>query len=82
MKITDITCADCGASYQVAESATAKGASNEASCAICGNKLAKWDDEKLKAFRMIIPPHHKYGRPHYRQSDGTALFEKPAILRY
>jgi hypothetical protein len=32
----------------------------QAVCADCGNTLAKWDDGKLKAFRMIIAPHHKY----------------------
>ena len=60
MKIMDIICQECGASYQMAESATAKGHSGEAACAICGTMLAKWDDAKLKAFRMVIPPHQKY----------------------
>jgi hypothetical protein len=44
----------------MAESASAKGQSGEAACAICGTLLAKWDDAKLKAIRMVIPPHQKY----------------------
>ena len=60
MRIADVTCEDCGASYQVAESATVRGSSGEATCTICGKVLAKWDDGKLKAFRMVIPPHYKY----------------------
>jgi ribosomal protein S27E len=62
MKISDINCKKCGTSYQVAESTTVSGSSSEAACAICGDTLAKWDDGKLKAFRIVIAPDHKYAR--------------------
>jgi len=62
MKISDITCRDCGASYQMAESTSVSGPSGHHSCAICGSKLAEWDDGTLKAVRLMMSPQHRYGR--------------------
>ena len=62
MKIVDIICKECGAAYQVAESTNAEGPAHEATCTVCGSTLARWDDRKLKAFRLVMPRHHKYSR--------------------
>jgi uncharacterized Zn finger protein len=62
MKISDITCRDCGASYQIAESVSAKGSAGQAQCALCGGFLAKWDDGTLKAVRLVMSPQHRYAQ--------------------
>jgi uncharacterized Zn finger protein len=60
MKISDIACPSCRASYQVAESISVKGSPGRAQCTVCGELLASWQEPKLKAFRLILPPEHKY----------------------
>jgi predicted Zn finger-like uncharacterized protein len=62
MKISSVTCPHCRAAYEVAESVSAKGNPGHVDCAICGNMLAAWDDAKLRAFRLVVPPEHKYPR--------------------
>ena len=59
MKIVDITCQECGASYQMAESTTAKGRAGEQACTMCGGILAEWPAGGLKVFRLVVPVHHK-----------------------
>jgi uncharacterized Zn finger protein len=56
MRITDISCEECGASYEIAESATVSGSAGRADCGACGTLLAKWSDGQLKAFRMVVQP--------------------------
>jgi zinc-ribbon domain len=60
MKISDITCPSCLASYEVAESLSVKGRPGRAQCSVCGELLASWQEPKLKAYRLILPPQHKY----------------------
>lgn len=57
MKISDIACRHCGASYQMAESASLGGPAGQQACAICGAVLAAWDEGTLKTFRLTMPPH-------------------------
>jgi len=60
MKISDITCRECGAFYQMAESVSAKGSRGQARCALCGDLLAEWNDGRLKAVRLVMSPQHRY----------------------
>jgi len=60
MKISDITCPSCLASYEVAESTSAEGSPGSAQCRICGGLLASWQEPKLRAYRLILQPEHKY----------------------
>ena len=60
MKMSDLTCPSCSASYEVAESISAKGNPGHAQCAICGAMLASWQDSKLRAYRLVLAPEHKY----------------------
>ncbi len=57
MKISDITCRQCGTSYQMAESASPDGPAGQHCCAICGGVLATWEEGTLKTFRLAMPPH-------------------------
>ena len=60
MKISDIFCSACGASYELAEALTVDGPAGRQNCVVCGQTLASWDDHKLKAFRLVVSPEHKY----------------------
>jgi hypothetical protein len=60
MKISDITCPSCLASYEVAESTSAEGRPGRAQCRVCGGLLASWQESKLRAYRLILHPQHKY----------------------
>jgi hypothetical protein len=60
MKISDLTCSSCSSVYEVAESSSLIGRPGRADCAICGQLLESWQDGKLKAFRLVLPPEHKY----------------------
>jgi len=60
MKISDVTCLKCGASYLVAESISVKAAPGREDCAVCGNTLATWSDRHRKSFRLVLSPEHKY----------------------
>jgi|SRR5882672_6370869 len=60
MKISDATCPFCLASYEVAESISATGSPGRAQCAVCGGHLASWQEPKLRAYRLILAPEHKY----------------------
>jgi hypothetical protein len=62
MKISDIVCPSCLASYEVAESTSAKGSPGHAQCAVCGAVLASWQEPKLRAYRLMSPAGHKYPR--------------------
>jgi ribosomal protein S27E len=66
MKISDVTCASCGALYLLAESASVDSssvdaASNEA-CTICGSTFASGSDGKLRAFRFVMSPSARPAR--------------------
>jgi hypothetical protein len=61
MKISDVTCAHCGALYLLAESASVDGplvdgAAGDEACTICGKTLASRRDGKLRAFRFVMSP--------------------------
>jgi hypothetical protein len=60
MRISDLTCPSCGASYQAAEATSVLGWPGEARCVTCGALLDRWQEPKLKAFRLIIAPEHRY----------------------
>ncbi|TMJ54603.1 MAG: hypothetical protein E6G85_04760 [Alphaproteobacteria bacterium] len=60
MKISDTTCPSCQAAYEVAESISAKGSPGRAHCTVCGELLASWQEPRLRAYRLILPPEHKY----------------------
>ncbi len=60
MKISDIVCPSCLASYEVAESTSVKGGPGRAECSVCGALLASWQESKLRAYRLTSPPGHKY----------------------
>lgn len=62
MKITSMTCPNCRASYEVAESLSAAGVPVHAECGVCGAFLADYREPRLRAFRLIVPPEHKYPR--------------------
>ena len=62
MKISDFNCATCGSSYQVAESISAQGSPGRAECSVCGALLESWDQPRMKAYRLVLAPEHKYPR--------------------
>jgi ribosomal protein S27E len=61
MKISDLTCAHCGAVYLLAESVSVDGApingsAGDDACRICGKTLAGHSSGKLRAFRLMMSP--------------------------
>jgi len=62
MKISSVTCPNCRACYEVAESMTAPGYPGQSNCTVCGTFLTAWKEPRLRAFRLIVPPEHKYPR--------------------
>lgn len=58
MKISDLTCAHCGALYMLAESVSVDGSldgpAGDGDCKICGNTLADQSSGKLRAFRLVM----------------------------
>jgi hypothetical protein len=58
MKIFDMECSSCGASYKVAESETMPSAPNFFECTVCSSAIACGDMLKTKVFRLIVPPEH------------------------
>ena len=62
MKISDVVCSSCGASYQVAEAATVSAEPGQVNCAMCGSLLDRWDTPRLRAFRLVMSPAHQYAR--------------------
>jgi len=60
MKISDITCSSCLASYEVAESISVEGSPGRAQCRVCGGLLASWQEPKLRAYRLVLQPQAKY----------------------
>jgi uncharacterized Zn finger protein len=59
MKISDIACPSCLASYEVAESVSVKGSPGRAQCTVCGGLLASWQEPKLRAYRLILTTEHR-----------------------
>jgi ribosomal protein L32 len=60
MKISDVICSSCGAAYEMAEAVSVQGKPGEVRCALCGNLLARWDESRLRAFRLIMAVEHRY----------------------
>jgi hypothetical protein len=58
MRIADISCPVCGASYEMAEAVSVEGPADHEDCSICGQTLASWTDHTLKAFRLAVPGKH------------------------
>jgi hypothetical protein len=57
MKISDVTCSHCGASYLLAESASVDDSSaGDEACKICSKPLGRWSDGKLRALRLVMSP--------------------------
>jgi hypothetical protein len=60
MKISDVTCAHCGALYLLAESVSldssrVDGSAGDEACKICRKPLAGRSNGKLRAFRLLMP---------------------------
>ena len=62
MKISDFNCPFCASSYEVAESHSATGSPGRVECTVCGKVLDSWQQPRLKAYRLVLPPEHKYPR--------------------
>ncbi|WP_024516029.1 hypothetical protein [Bradyrhizobium sp. Tv2a-2] len=67
MKISDVTCAHCGALYLLAESASVDsspvdGPTGNEACTICGKTFASRSDGKLRAFRFVMSPAARSAR--------------------
>ena len=60
MKISDFTCSSCASSYEVAESMSAEGSPGRAECVVCGALLEAWQEPRMKAYRLVLAPKHKY----------------------
>jgi hypothetical protein len=46
--------------YEVAESNLPVGRPGRADCAVCGQLLESWQDDKLRSYRLVLSPEHKY----------------------
>ena len=64
MKITGITCSACGAAYEMAEAVSVQGNPGQENCTMCGSLLARWNEPRLKAFRLVMAAEHRYARVH------------------
>ena len=62
MKITSITCSCCGAAYEVAEAASVQGRTGEEKCVLCGAVVARWNEPRLRAVRLVMATEHRYAR--------------------
>jgi uncharacterized Zn finger protein len=62
MIISDFSCPSCQSRYEVAESISAQGSPGRAECSVCGALLEAWQQPKMKAYRLILAPEHKYPR--------------------
>jgi hypothetical protein len=60
MRISNVTRLFCWASYEAAEATSVLGWPGEARCVICGALLDRWQEPKLKAFRLVIAAQHRY----------------------
>ncbi len=60
MKISDVRCESCGSLYEVAESVSAQGRAGSAECTICGQTMESWQQPRLRAYRLVVSPAHKY----------------------
>jgi uncharacterized Zn finger protein len=60
MKISDLSCPSCASAYEVAESDSTVGRPGRAECKTCGQILDIWQDSKLRAYRLVLSPEHKY----------------------
>ena len=61
MKISDVTCAHCGALYLLAESASVESslvdrAAGDETCKVCGKTFAGRSDGKPRTFRLVTSP--------------------------
>jgi hypothetical protein len=62
MKIISMTCSSCGAAYEMAEAASVRGNPGEEKCLLCGAVLARWQEPRLRAFRLVMAAEHRYAR--------------------
>jgi hypothetical protein len=62
MKISDFSCPSCGSLYELAESLSAEGSPGCVDCSVCGRVLDSWQEPKLRAYRLVLSPEHKYPR--------------------
>ena len=60
MRIFELTCGDCGAAYNVAESATIAGSASDLSCKVCGSDLAHLESGHLRVCRLVVFAEHPY----------------------
>jgi hypothetical protein len=60
MKIIGITCSSCGAAYEMAEAVSVEGRPGEEKCLLCGVVLARWNEPRLRAIRLVMAAEHRY----------------------
>jgi hypothetical protein len=60
MRIFELTCGDCGAAYNVAESATIEGSASDLSCKVCGGSLAHLEGSRFRVCRLEVSAEHPY----------------------
>jgi len=60
MKISDVSCRECGSTYQMAVSNLALGSPGQFECSVCGSALTSWKDSSLRAFRLEMSSQHRY----------------------
>jgi hypothetical protein len=41
---------------------SAQGSPGRAECVVCGGLLESWQEPKMKAYRLVLAPEHKYPR--------------------
>jgi ribosomal protein S27AE len=62
MIISDCVCPSCGSSYLVAESTSSFAGPSHADRVICGERLASWQEPRLKVYRLEMSTKLKYPR--------------------
>ena len=60
MKLSDISCPSCLASYEVAVSTSVKATPGRAQCIVCGGFLESWDEPHLRVYRLTLSSERKY----------------------
>jgi hypothetical protein len=64
MKISETICPSCQTLYEVAEAISVKGQPGRQHCSVCGDLIASWQEPKLRAYRLVLPPRHRdFGIP-------------------
>jgi uncharacterized Zn finger protein len=60
MNLFDISCRHCGTTFAIAESAKEHGNEFALECSVCGEILARFDDDRLRVARVMVPAATAY----------------------